>query len=139
MVDGSLYFSEILSDGSICKRDDEIVQIVGQMTVSDVNFFILKAILNLETSHWICLVRTAIVGLAAAPAAAGMHQLIWSSKSRSGDGQAALLVAIIVAELILIIKWAPTGLPNWSVPMPAYSKVTKNTFIFSPFRQCFSY
>lgn len=106
----------------------------SQVNVFDLNFFVLKAILGLEPGHPICLVRTFVLGLAACPAAAEVHAFLSSGqvfcqsptalkvKARRRLGvQAWLLMAVLASETLLILRWAPTGVPHWNVPAPAYS------------------
>eukprot|EP01056_Protomagalhaensia_sp_Gyna25_P004117 Protomagalhaensia_sp_Gyna_25__4116@NODE_372_length_3667_cov_82_937431_g286_i0_p3_GENE_NODE_372_length_3667_cov_82_937431_g286_i0NODE_372_length_3667_cov_82_937431_g286_i0_p3_ORF_typecomplete_len185_score18_36PSS/PF03034_15/3_9e32_NODE_372_length_3667_cov_82_937431_g286_i014472001 len=95
------------------------------VTVFDLNYFFLKAILRLNPGHWICLLRTLVMGLAAAPTLTELQIYLeggWSSQRYRRMGvQAWLLFAAVTCELLLIIRWAPVA---WmQAAQPWYSKV----------------
>eukprot|EP01054_Gregarina_sp_Poly1_P005711 Gregarina_sp_Poly_1__5710@NODE_2_length_28028_cov_167_134223_g1_i0_p11_GENE_NODE_2_length_28028_cov_167_134223_g1_i0NODE_2_length_28028_cov_167_134223_g1_i0_p11_ORF_typecomplete_len266_score21_49PSS/PF03034_15/3_1e57YitT_membrane/PF02588_15/0_67YitT_membrane/PF02588_15/5_1e02_NODE_2_length_28028_cov_167_134223_g1_i01424715044 len=126
------------------------------VTLFDLNYFFLKAILQLEPGHWICLVRTVITGLAAAPALSEVQAFLEegdraealklridldSSPSNASFArkrrdyrrlgvQAWLLLATLGCELLLILRWAP---PHWlHAQQPWYSKALVSLLILLP-------
>jgi phosphatidylserine synthase 2 len=97
-----------------------VVLLLAVFLAAELNPFYLKSLLWMEPDHPMVIMRLAFVFLWALPAVRELYQYINDPRRAVRMGQHVwLLLATIVTELLVIIKWSQGQFPE---PLPGYVK-----------------